>query len=69
MRDDASHAWTDRLSSFLGDPWPTRTPKLMSDRVRAMAIRGLGTPHDLTQSEVQEMSRSVIDYINQHRGD
>jgi hypothetical protein len=67
MREEATQAWTERLTSFLGDAWPTKAPKLMSDRIRDMAIRGLGRPHNLTQSEVQEMSRSVIDHINQQR--
>ncbi len=64
MRHEASTAWTQRISSFLGDPWPTRAPKLMSPYVRELAIRGLGKPHDLSQHEVQELSRSVIEHIN-----
>ena len=67
MRHEASTAWTQRISSFLGDPWPTRTPKLMSPYVRDLAIRGLGKPHDLSQREVQELARSVIEHVNLHK--
>ena len=67
MRSEASTAWTQRISSFLGDPWPTRTPKLTSTHVRELALRGLGKPHNLSQHEVQELSRSVIEHLNLQR--
>ena len=39
----------------------------MSGYVRELAIRGLGKPHDLSQREVQELSRSVIDHIHMQK--
>ncbi len=67
MRQEASTAWTQRISSFLGDPWPSRAPKLMSPYVRELAIRGLGKPNNLSDREIQELSRSVIEHINLHK--
>ena len=67
MREEASTAWTQRISSFLGDPWPSRAPKLMSPYVRELAIRGLGKPNNLSDREIQELSRSVIEHINLHK--
>ena len=67
MRNEPSATWTNRITALLGDPWPTRTPKLMSGYVRELAIRGLGKPHDLSQREVQELSRSVIDHIHMQK--
>ena len=64
MRNEPSSTWTDRITSFLGDPWPTRTPKLMSSYVRELAIRGVGKPDELSQREVQDLSRSIIDHIH-----
>ena len=39
----------------------------MSPYVRELAIRGIGKPNDLSDREIQELSRSVIEHINQHR--
>ena len=69
MRHEPSAAWTQRISAFLGDPWPSRAPKLMSPYVRELAIRGLSKPRNLSDHEVQELARSVIEHINVHRHD
>ncbi len=63
MRTEDSKAWI-KITSLLGDPWPPKAPKILSDRVRSLAVRGLGNPHNLSQAEVQELSRSVMDHIN-----